>query len=696
MQILKYIRYKLAKAVAAFHYKLLFWKLIGIENGLFIFGLSSKKRAIKLLQNLQINNTQNHKISASIIIPAYNQLNYTAHCILSIFRTNPVNSFEIIVADDCSNKDNYEVLRKIHPNVCVIRPPKNLGFLKNCNYAAKKAKGDHLVFLNNDCLPISGWLDNLIKVTKSDPSIGIVGSKLLNPDGSLQEAGGVMWKNATGWNYGRGRNSLSPEYNYIKEVDYCTGASFCVKKILWDMMQGFDEYFAPAYYEETDLSFRLRQKGYKTIYQPTSVTIHLEGISNGTDLSSGLKKYQVTNRGKFLDRWKEILDREHFDNGDHEKYARDRSGSKKHILFIDDHLPRYDQDAGSRQMMTYLKFFVKNGFQITFWPHDQSYDESYAIELEQIGIEVISNQAGKVEFGEWIKKNGKYLDISFLSRPHVSVNYFDLIRENSLCRIVYYGHDLHVERMNLQNRMVLNSYSEQTLNSVKQMEEECWDKSDVILYPSIDEVISLREKYPNRSINVLPIECRSDEEIRASLTLNSFNQRNGLLFVGGFSHLPNQDAVHWFFNEIYPQLKKKHPCLKVTIAGNAPTEEIWDYSNEWIHVTGKVSEEDLQSFYNKAAVVIVPLRIGAGVKGKVVEALRNGVPLVTTSIGVQGLPGYEKAIEVADDSVQFAKAVLDLIGDECVWQDRRDAGIKYFCDNFSETVVAPKVLDYLK
>jgi glycosyltransferase involved in cell wall biosynthesis len=165
--------------------------------------------------------------------------------------------------------------------------------------------------------------------------------------------------------------------------------------------------------------------------------------------------------------------------------------------------------------------------------------------------------------------------------------------------------------------------------------------------------------------------------------------------VGGFSHLPNQDAVLWFLNEVYPLMAGKLPKLRVTIAGNAPTDEIKSKSSKQVVITGRVSEEELHSLYNKAKVIVAPLRIGAGVKGKVVESLRMGVPVVTTSIGVQGLPGYEDAISVADDPTDFAKAVLDLLQDEALWQRRRDAGLKYYRENFSESVVAPKVLALL-
>jgi glycosyltransferase involved in cell wall biosynthesis len=366
------------------------------------------------------------------------------------------------------------------------------------------------------------------------------------------------------------------------------------------------------------------------------------------------------------------------------------------MLFIDQRAPRGDEDAGSRQMLSYLKLFAGYGYRIVFWSYEGNDDTKAVQELKSLGIQVLHRVPYIFRFEDWIKAFGKDLKVAFLSRPHVVFGFLSTIKKLSGARIVYYGHDLHVERMNLQNILVPGSFTEETVNSVREQEEACWEKSDVILYPSIDEVKQIEEKYPQRRIDVLPIECRPDAEINDAVTPNGFGERNGMLFVGGFSHLPNQDAVLWFLNEVYPLMANKLPDLHVTIAGNAPTDEIKARASEAILVTGRVSEEELRSLYNKVKVVVAPLRIGAGVKGKVVEALRMGVPVVTTSIGIQGLPGYEDSIAVADDPTDFAKAILDLLQDEALWQRRRDAGLKYYRENFSESVVAPKVLALLK
>ena len=664
--------------------------------------LSKKKRAHKIQSILKLIYRHTSREVApigsplvSIIIPCYEQIEYTLATIYSVLECGSAKLFEIIVADDCSVIDNYKTLNEVSSLIKVVRPDKNIGFLKNSNFAAAHASGEYLVFLNNDCLPHAGWLDSLIDTAINDCSIGIVGSKLLNSDGSLQEAGGIIWRDASGWNYGRGDNHLSPQYNYLKEVDYCTGASFCIKKSLWKEVGGFDDYFAPAYYEETDLSFRLREKNYKTIYQHKSVATHIEGISHGVTSNAGLKSYQIRNREKFINRWQHVLEKEHFPNGVAVFKARDRSKNKKHMLFIDHYIPRPDQDAGSKQMLSYLRLFSKEQFQVTFWACNQYYDPDYILEIELLGVEVITGICGPVDFSKWIQENGSFLDVAFLSRPHIAIKYFSDIRQYSACKIVFYGHDIHANRMKLQDQLVPGSLSVDAIDNIEKIEEKCWNESDAIFYPSIDEVEYLRSKYPGRTIEVLPLACMAATQISDSLTQNCFKEREGILFVGGFAHFPNRDGVNWFLDMVYPLVEKVLPEIIFTIAGSDPPQDIIVRSKKNIIVTGRISDEKLRALYNKSRIVIAPLRIGAGVKGKVVEALLMGVPVISTPIGIQGLPGSERVISVASSEEQFAEDIIKIYSDSKLWQNQREKGVMYFIENFSEHNVASSIMPLL-
>ncbi|HEX8422350.1 MAG TPA: glycosyltransferase family 2 protein, partial [Pyrinomonadaceae bacterium] len=252
--------------------------------------------------------------STSIIIPVHNKVDYTEQCLKQLLDTLP-GSFrgEIIVVDDASTDDTPATLKRwaqADERIRVLHNEQNKGFIGSCNAGAEAAQCEMLVFLNNDTLPQPGWLPPLLRVLRERPDAGAVGGKLIYPDGTLQEAGGIIFADGSGCNFGRNdKSSNAPLYNFLREVDYCSGALLATPRALFLSFGGFDTRFAPAYYEDTDYCFSLRESGRKVYYQPESVIVHFEGVSSGTDVKSGVKSFQVVNRVKFIEKWQHVLKR---------------------------------------------------------------------------------------------------------------------------------------------------------------------------------------------------------------------------------------------------------------------------------------------------------------------------------------------------------------------------------------------------
>ena len=257
----------------------------------------------------------NTVLSASIVIPAFNQGRYTRDCLEQLRRTLP-DSFngEVIVVDDGSTDFTPAMLAALAqdwPVLKVLRNRQNFGFIDSCNRGAQAATGAFLIFLNNDTLPQPGWFLPLLQLFERYADAGAVGGKLIYPDGTLQEAGGIIFSDGSGWNFGRNDSAIDhPLYNHVREVDYCSGALLATRREVFLSLDGFDTRYQPAYYEDTDYCFKVRQRGLKVYYQPESVVIHFEGISSGTDITSGIKQYQAINKQKFVDKWQQALKRQ--------------------------------------------------------------------------------------------------------------------------------------------------------------------------------------------------------------------------------------------------------------------------------------------------------------------------------------------------------------------------------------------------
>jgi GT2 family glycosyltransferase len=243
----------------------------------------------------------------SIIIPVYNNIKYTLECLLSVKKLTGSQQYEIIVVDDGSTDNTPDVLGKIQ-GLRYIRNEKNLGFLRTCNRGAKEARGRYLVFLNNDVQVSQGWLEALLRTFKVIPDVGAVGPKVVYPNGRLQEAGARINQDCTTQLIGVGDDPDRPRYNYIREVDYCSGVCLMIETEKFHAMGGFDENLAPAYSEDVDLCFRLREAGFRIIYNPDAVIVHHLSITSDNFDKSYKLKYVTRNQQKIAEKWQEEID----------------------------------------------------------------------------------------------------------------------------------------------------------------------------------------------------------------------------------------------------------------------------------------------------------------------------------------------------------------------------------------------------
>lgn len=610
----------------------------------------------------------------SIIIPVYNKFAYTEACLRSLARVSDGTVFETIVVDDGSSDQTWECLRQIG-GIRAHRNAQNLGFIGACNKGAELAQGEFVFFLNNDTQVQDGFLAELLKVFEQRPDAGLVGSKLIYPDGRLQECGGIIFSDGSGWNYGRFEDPQHAWYGYVREVDYVSGAAIALRRSLFEQLGGFDRLYAPAYYEDTDLAFKVRAQAQLKVYvAPASRVVHFEGVTSGTDVGSGVKRYQVVNQQKFLERWADQL-AQHPAPGSAILKARQHRATRR-VLVIDACTPMPDQDSGSLRMFNLLRLLLEDGAAVTFFNEDRAYHAGYAEALQQLGVETLFHPwLGDVP--AFFRERGNEFDLVILSRHYVAERFLPLVRDHAPQAKVWFDTvDLHYLRERRAAELSGDNAALKAALSTQAQECSLMQRCDLTLVVSAVEQQLLAVDCPPARVEIL--SNIHDIPGRAA----GPEQRRDLCFVGGFQHPPNVDAVLWFTSEVWPLVRAQAPELVLHLIGSRTPAEIAALHCEHIRVHGFVA--DLDPFMAGCRLSVAPLRYGAGVKGKVNMSMSHGLPVVATSVAVEGM-FLESGVDVliADAPADFAAAILAACTDDALWTRLSDAALENVRRHFS-------------
>jgi O-antigen biosynthesis protein len=626
----------------------------------------------------------------SIIIPVYNQLDYTLRCLKAIaLHYDQGIPVEIILVNDCSTDQTAALLSSLTA-INLINQPSNQGFIAACNQGAAIAKGQYLYFLNNDTEIKSNCIASLVKVLAADQTVGAVGSKLIYPQGILQEAGGIVWQDASGWNYGRQQNSLAPEYNYLRPVDYCSGASLMVKKHVFDPLEGFATEFAPAYYEDTDLCFAIRhQLGMKVMYQPKSEVVHYEGISSGTSITSGTKKYQGVNALKFREKWQDCLNQDHYLANvgiDHVSLAAKRHLGQETILVIDSYMPSYDRESGSRRLFELLKIFKALNYHVIFVADNGVREEPYVSVLQNLQIEVLYTQSGYGEtIEEQIESRLQFINLAWICRPELNQKYASLIRQQPEIKLIYDTVDLHYLRLKRAWGIDPTHCPQEEWVEMQAKELTMAHQADLTITVTTMEQ-KILEAQGIEQVAVIPNIHRTHQD-----TVPHFEQREGILFIGSYNHAPNVDGVLWLCQEIMPFVWQINPDIKVTLLGNNPSAEVLALGSDRITVTGYI--DDVSPYFLSHKLSVSPLRYGAGMKGKIGQSLEYSLPVVSTHMGMEGMNLVaEEHVLAANSALDFAQQIIRLYTDADLWH-KLSSNASEAIANYSPAAVELKVAE---
>jgi GT2 family glycosyltransferase/glycosyltransferase involved in cell wall biosynthesis len=616
----------------------------------------------------------------SIVIPIYGQLAYTLNCLDSLFAHITHYSAEIIIVDDCSPDESGRYLPEL-PQIRYHRQAVNGGFIESCNTGGQLARGHFVLMLNNDTRVVAGWLDALIDSFTLFPRAGLVGSKMLYADGTLQEAGGIIWRDGSAWNYGRNGDPNRPHCSYARQVDYISGCSIALRRADWLHLGGFDHHFRPAYCEDADLCLRVAQSGAEVWFQPQSRVVHYEGKTSGTDTKTGVKAYQVVNSKKLFLRWRESL-LSHRPNAEAPFLEMDRK-ARQRILVIDATTPTPDQDAGSLQTALALQSCRALGYATSFVPEDNFlFQPRYTESLLAAGI-ACAYAPYDLGLETYLRIYGRLFDAVLVYRVTVLSKILPLIRQHVPAAVVlFHVADLHFLRMRREAELTGEALMAEEADQMEQRELALVRETDCTITHSHFEAEVLARLVPEAPVLVWPLMFAHQG------TQADFASRRDVVFLGGYRHHPNVDAVEHFVADIFPLLRSAQPDLRFIVAGANPTPAVRALAGEAVEVTGLV--EDLRDVLDRARVFVCPLRVGAGVKGKVMSALAYGIPIVSTAVGVEGTELVpEEHFLLASGPEDFARQILRLYHDPDLWERLSLAGQALIRETYSPEGGAP-------
>ncbi|WP_045737271.1 glycosyltransferase [Xanthomonas sp. MUS 060] len=612
---------------------------------------------------------------ASIVIPVYNHVAHTLACLRALAAHPPSVPCEILVVDDGSGDETAQWLVQL-PGLRYHVRERNGGFIATCNDGAAHAQGRYLVFLNNDTVPQPGWLDALLETFAQVPQAGLVSAQLLYPDGRLQDAGGVVFADGSAWSYGRFESPDDPRYAYLREVDYGSGAALAIERTLFMELGGFDTRYMPAYYEDTDLAFAVRASGRRTLLQPASRVVHDEGTSNGTDTNTGIKAYQVRNRAIFAAKWAAALQRQ-LSPGELPTPAR-LHRHQRQVLIVDEALPQPDRDSASLRQLNLIRLLLQHGAHVVFVPSSRTYASRYSEALQRLGVEVWYAPYLK-NMTAFLQQHGPRFHSVLLVRHHLAHACLPLLRRFApQARRLFDTVDLHYLRERRGAELNGDARLLREAERTRARELEVMAQVDVTILVSAVEREQLQREAP---------------QVRTALISNLHDvagpglpwaQRRDLVFVGGFRHAPNVDAVRWFLQDVFPLLRARLPQVRFHCIGADIPEDLRSLgkASAGVELLGHVP--DIAAYMDGMRIAVAPLRFGAGVKGKINLSMAHGQPVVATTCAVEGMHLRNgQDVLIADDAAHFADAIAQLYTDATLWQTLADNGLRNIATHFS-------------
>ena len=308
-------------------------------------------------------------------------------CLSTVAHSLQKTSYEVLLLLNGAAPEMGAYVNKRVSGLRVFESSVNLGFSGGMNYLSRHATGEFLLLLNDDTTVSDGWIDYLVE-TAERRDAAVVGSRILWPDGRLQEAGSLIWADGSTWPVGRNADGQDPAYLFERKADYVSFCSVLVRKSMWQTVGGLDTRYFPAYYEDVDFALAVRRLGGSIWYQPASVIAHYESRATMPEFKRFLFR---RNQDALVAKWSETLEGypppAPLDAGGL-AYALDQSRRvDRRVLVVDDRIPAADMGSGFSRSFQMLVQLTNGGCAVDLYPTVAEPDDP--LKVGRVGVEVL-------------------------------------------------------------------------------------------------------------------------------------------------------------------------------------------------------------------------------------------------------------------------------------------------------------------
>jgi len=593
-------------AISAYRY------LINDNNPVSLGYKNAKPVDVSIFINVGVyKNNENLLITIASILLAFNH-----------------NKFELTLIVAREKKANLQALLKVNNVSCnIVLVNKIVSFNELFSIFNIQANGTYAVVINEPIEVTSSWLDELIEpFSQRINTPDITTPKQISLQGDALIPALFMDINGTNWETEQHVNSNNPKACYRKQEPRSLSSVWCVKKAFFNnALKTNSEHLLLSSFNISSLSY-VRNTGLNIVYSPQSEVIMLNGLPVTKPVLHSTEK-----------------------------------NKKKRVLLIDHAVPSLKEDAGSYAAIQEIKLIQSLGFEVIFADLQVKYNLNNTTLLQKMGVEVLYSPFFS-SLSAALETYVPTVCAVYITRYNVVEKVLPIIKKvNAAIPILFNNADLHFLR---ELRMALRENNAEGIDNAvitRGRELAVMAKVDAVLsYTEVEHAVIISHLLDADKVYSCPWVL--EEKYQGQ----SFEEREGIAFLGGYQHTPNVEAVKFFVEQVAPLLLVKAPNIIFYVYGSHLPDYFLDYSSDNIKMIGFV--DNLDDLYQQHRVFVAPLLSGAGIKGKVLEALAYGLPTVLSSIAAEGIGlSHNLTTLQAETPEQWCEEVIRLYNDKDLW-----------------------------